>query len=387
MLLSWIRRFAGDDGGGLSPRARARYELFCGLLGIFFNLCLFGIKLAAGLLSGSVAVLSDAFNNLSDLGSSAVGVVGAKLSAQQPDEKHPYGHGRLEYIAALCVAVMILLVGLELGKSSVEKFFSPAPVTFSVLTAVILLLSVLCKLFMFWYNRRIGKRIDSVLLRAAAQDSLFDAIATTVVLLGSVLGLFVSFPVDALLGVCVSLLILRGGISVAKETIDLLIGEAPDEALSSSLRALVLSGEGVLGAHDLIIHNYGPGRNIASVHAEVDANCDLCRTHEVIDALEQRAKTELGTTLVIHMDPIITDDPRLDALRERLAAVIAEVDPAYSFHDFRITDGEQQINLIFDIVVPLSQKESEYEKKLQQIKNALQALDPRYRVVLTLDRH
>ena len=234
MLLSWIRRFAGDDGGGLSPRARARYELFCGLLGIFFNLCLFGIKLAAGLLSGSVAVLSDAFNNLSDLGSSAVGVVGAKLSAQQPDEKHPYGHGRLEYIAALCVAVMILLVGLELGKSSVEKFFSPAPVTFSVLTAVILLLSVLCKLFMFWYNRRIGKRIDSVLLRAAAQDSLFDAIATTVVLLGSVLGLFVSFPVDALLGVCVSLLILRGGISVAKETIDLLIGEAPDEALTFS---------------------------------------------------------------------------------------------------------------------------------------------------------
>lgn len=386
MTQALIRRFVKQYENTQDPHVRSAYETLAGFLGILCNLVLFAAKLAAGLLTGSIAVISDAFNNLSDLGSSLVSVIGARLACEEPDEKHPLGHGRIEYIAALSVAGLILVVGLELGKSSVEKLIHPTPVQFHLLTVVLLCGSVLVKVWMFSYNRLMGRRISSQLLFAAAQDSIWDAVATGAVIVATVLGQFVSFPIDAVAGLILSLLILKAGVSVARDTIDLLIGGAPDEKLVQALRALVLSGEGILGVHDLIIHNYGPGRNFATVHAEVSASCDIVRIHEVIDALEHRAQQTIGVTLVIHMDPIDTEDPRLDALRSETARVIADVDDRYAFHDFRMTGGTERINLIFDVVVPFGQKECEYTEKLNRIREQLQAKDPRFHVVMNVDR-
>lgn len=366
---------------------RTAYCTLAGCLGILCNFFLFLVKLIIGGMLGSIAVTSDAFNNLSDMGSSAVSVISAKLSGRDPDAEHPFGHGRFEYVASLFVGVIILIVGFELGKTSVEKILHPEPMTFAWLPVIILALSVLVKVWMFLYNRYMGKCIDSPVLRATASDSINDVISTSAVILCTVVGAFLPFSIDGYVGVAVSLLILWAGIGVLRETVGLLLGGAPDPETVRHITDVLREGEGIVGIHDLIVHDYGPGRCIASVHAEVPADCDVIRAHEIIDALEQRIRNELGILMVIHMDPIVTDDPRVNELRDRVGSVLSQIDPAYSFHDFRITDGVDHKNLIFDVEVPITEAADVRAEKIDRVKKTFSAYDPRIACVISVDTY
>ena len=385
MVKLLIKTFIAHDTETENPKVRAAYGMLAGTMGIVCNLLLFLAKLIVGTFSHSIAITSDAFNNLSDMGSSLISAVTAKLSGQRPDAEHPFGHGRLEYIASLAVSFLIMLVGIELFRSSTVKIFSPEPVVFSWTAIAILLLSALVKIWMFSYNRYIGKLIHSSVLRAAASDSLNDAAATGAVIVATIAGVYIDFPIDGIMGVLVSLLILRAGYGIAKETIGLLLGSAPDPALVKRIETLVLSGEEIVGVHDLIVHDYGPGRTIASVHAEVPDDANIVRVHESIDAVEQRAADEIGIVLVIHMDPITLKDERVNALHQLIAGIIADVDPTYKTHDFRVTNGDERINVIFDMEVPLSQQPQQINENLAAIREMPEAADSRIRLVVKVD--
>ena len=382
-----IRRFVRNYEQTSDRSVRASYCTLAGILGILCNFFLFLIKLVVGGLLGSIAVTSDAFNNLSDMGSSAVSVVSARLSNQRPDAEHPFGHGRFEYIASLFVGVLILLVSYELARSSIDKILHPEPVQFALVPVIILALSVLVKVWMFAYNRSIARRIDSPVLRATASDSINDVISTSAVILCTVIGCFLPFSIDGYVGALVSLLILRAGIGVLRETIGLLLGGAPDPALCRRIEELLRTGEGIVGVHDLIVHDYGPGRIFASVHAEVPATGNLIRSHEIIDGLEQRIFAELGIIIVIHTDPIVTDDPHVEELRAATADALCGIDPAYRFHDFRITEGDDHLNLIFDVAVPISEKAEATKEKLARLTDALRQYDRRISCVIHTDTY
>ncbi len=385
MVKLLIKAFIPNASDTENLRVRAAYGMLAGVMGIVCNLFLFIIKLIAGTMTHSIAITSDAFNNLSDMGSSLISAVTAKLSSQRPDAEHPFGHGRLEYIASLAVSFLIILVGFELFRSSAAKIFSPEPVIFSWPALLILLISAFVKVWMFSYNRYIGKTIQSGVLRAAASDSLNDAAATGAVIVAAIAAKYVNFPIDGIMGILVSLLILRAGYGIAKETIGLLLGSPPDADLVRRIEALVLSGEGIVGVHDLIVHDYGPGRTIASVHAEVPDDSDIVRIHEIIDAIEQRALEELGLVLVIHMDPITVNNEKVDALHRLISEVIASVEPSYKIHDFRVTDGDERINIIFDMEVPISQKPDRISRNLAVIRERAEAADTRIRLVVKVD--
>ncbi len=385
MVKLLIKTFIPNASETENLRVRAAYGMLAGVMGIVCNLFLFIVKLIAGTLTHSIAITSDAFNNLSDMGSSLISAVTAKLSGQRPDAEHPFGHGRLEYIASLAVSFLIMLVGFELFRSSAAKIFAPEPVIFSWPALLILLISTLVKVWMFSYNRYIGKTIQSGVLRAAASDSLNDAAATGAVIVATIAARYVNFPIDGIMGILVSLLILRAGYGIAKETIGLLLGSPPDAELVRRIEALVLSGEGIVGVHDLIVHDYGPGRTIASVHAEVPDDSDIVRIHEIIDAIEQRALEELGLVLVIHMDPITINNERVDTLHKLISEVITSVEPSYKTHDFRVTDGDERINVIFDMEVPISQKPEQISRNLAVIRERAEAADARIRLVVKVD--
>ena len=386
MVKLLIKTFIPNASETENLRIRAAYGMLAGVMGIVCNLFLFIVKLIAGTLTHSIAITSDAFNNLSDMGSSLISAVTAKLSGQRPDAEHPFGHGRLEYIASLAVSFLIMLVGFELFRSSAAKIFAPEPVIFSWPALLILLISTLVKVWMFSYNRYIGKTIQSGVLRAAASDSLNDAAATGAVIVATIAARYVNFPIDGIMGILVSLLILRAGYGIAKETIGLLLGSPPDAELVRRIEALVLSGEGIVGVHDLIVHDYGPGRTIASVHAEVPDDSDIVRIHEIIDAIEQRALEELGLVLVIHMDPITINNERVDTLHKLVSEVITSVEPSYKTHDFRVTDGDERINVIFDMEVPISQKPEQISRNLALIRERAEAADARIRLVVKVDQ-
>lgn len=299
-----IKRFIPDCDNVKNPEVRKRYGMLGGVLGILCNLLLFVTKLVVGAVSGSIAVISDAFNNLSDMGSSLVTVVGAGVSGKRADKEHPYGHGRAEYISALVVAILIIVFGLELLKSSAEKLFDYEKVEMSAVSVVILIMSILVKLWMWHYNRVMGRRINSELLTAAARDSLNDVAATSAIVASAIAARFVSFPIDGIAGICMSGLIIYTGCGLVKTTADRLMGTAPDENLIDHIEEILLSEDSVLGLHDLMVHDYGPGRMIGSVHAEVPEDMQLCEVHRVIDEAEHRIMRETGVDIVIHMDPI-----------------------------------------------------------------------------------
>ena len=304
MIRTIIKKFIKNHRNTTDIHVREAYGVLAGVLGIACNLILFILNLAAGLFIDSIAVVSDAFNNLSDLGSSLVAIFGAKLGSQPPDKEHPYGHGRLEYIASLVVAFIIFGVGLQILRGSVEKIIAPKAVLFSPVSYAILFVSILIKLWMYSYNRYIGKVINSVVNRAVARDSLNDAFATGAVIAGTVLGRYVNFPVDGLMGLVISLLIIYTGFGIAKDSVNLLLGTPPDPQLVESIRSLVLKGKNIKGVHDLIVHDYGPGRVIASIHAEVSNSLDIMNIHSEIDEIEKRIEDQLGINIVIHMDPV-----------------------------------------------------------------------------------
>ncbi len=371
----------GPDGAA----GRQKYGQIAGGVGIAANVLLFAAKLLVGIFSHSISVMADAINNLSDALSSLISIIGFYISGKAPDKEHPFGHGRTEYIAGLLVSVIILCVGFEFAKSSVERILHPTPVQFSWMMLGILLLSMLVKLWLGLFNRRVGREIRSQVLIAAMQDSINDVITTGIVVVGMITSQFTDLPVDGYIGVVVAVFLLRAGYGIAKETFSMLIGEAPDPELSKQLREMVLSFDGILGVHDLIIHNYGVGRSVASIHAEVSAESDFIAMHEIIDRAEKEVNQKMGVFLVIHMDPIAVHDARIMHMREQVQAVIDSIDPPVSMHDFRVVDGEKTINLIFDVAISFDYDRSVQLKVFQDIRSRICALDSRYNPVITLE--
>ena len=369
----------------LSPSAlRQAYGQLCGAVGIGLNLLLFAGKLFAGTISGSIAITADAFNNLSDAGSSVVTLLGFRLAGRKPDPEHPFGHGRMEYISGLAVAGLILLMGVELGKSSLKKILSPEEIVSSPLVLAILAVSVAVKLYMFYYNRSIGRKIKSAAMSATATDSLSDAVSTTAVLIATLVGQLTGLNIDGWVGLLVALFILFSAYKAAKETLSPLLGQTPDPEFVDRIEQIVLSYPEVLNIHDLIVHDYGPGRMMISLHAEVSADGDLLQLHDVIDNAEHRLKKELGCMAVIHMDPIITNDAHTDALRMAVAEKVKSIDPRLTIHDFRTVSGPTHTNLIFDVVVPYDVKLTADEVR-RRIGALVKELDENYFAVVQVD--
>ena len=385
MTKALIRLFIRDAENTRDARVREQYGVLSGAVGIACNVFLFILKVVIGLVTGSISIAADAFNNLSDGLSCLISIVGFKVSGKAPDAKHPFGYGRTEYIAGLVVAFIIVLVGFEFFKTSIDRILHPAPVAFSVVLAVILAVSMLVKLWMGSFNVQIGRRIDSPVLMAAGQDSRNDVITTGVVILGMVAGQFTTLPVDGYVGVLVALFIIWAGFGIARDTVAPLLGEAADPEIAESIEKLVLESDYIVGVHDLIIHNYGAGRSLASVHAEVPSDSDFVAVHEVIDEAEKRVWQQTGVYLVIHMDPIDVNNEHVAALREQVDAALREIDESLSMHDFRVVDGDRQINLIFDVVVPFSYDNDAKRNLMMTIRDKLKEIDYRYNPVVTFD--
>ena len=386
MIQLLARLFIKDHNDTSNPRVRQAYGILCGIAGIFFNLLLFAGKYLAGTLSASIAITADAFNNLSDAGSSLITLLGFKLAGQAPDHQHPYGHGRMEYISGLIVSLIILLLGFELARSSVEKILHPETAAWDPLSLIILVASILVKGYMAFYNRRIAARIDSAAMRATATDSLSDMIATFAVLLATLAGHFFHWQIDGWCGLLVSLFILFSGFGAARDTISPLLGQPPSPETVQAISDIVLRAPLVEGMHDLVIHDYGPGRKMISLHAEVPADCDILAAHDVIDNIENQLKSSLGFDAVIHMDPIDVDDENVQALHRQLIAIAHDIGSEISLHDFRLVSGATHTNLIFDAVVPYRFALSDQEVKQVFQDKVRTVLGPQYYCVIKIDK-
>ena len=348
-------------------KKRSAYGKLCGAVGIFLNLLLFAGKFIAGLISASIAITADAFNNLSDAGSSVVSLVSFRLSEQKPDAQHPYGHGRIEYIAGLIISGVILIMAYELLKDSVSKILHPAETNWSYLVLGILIASICVKLYMAIYNHRIGKQYDASTLKATAVDSLSDSLATTAVLVATLLEHFFGWKLDGWFGALVGLFVLIAGLKAAKETVDPLLGMPPEPEFVRAVEEITMGfDDNILGLHDLIVHDYGPGRRIISLHAEVPAEADILEMHDLIDNLESKLSEKLSCLTTIHMDPVVTSDPRIDSYKKSVTAIVREIDSEITSHDFRVVFGPSHTNLIFDIVLPfrLSSSSSEIQERI-----------------------
>ena len=376
-------RFCIGDGAPQAPETRQRCGTLSGAVGIGLNLLLFLGKLFAGIATASIAVTADAFNNLSDAASSVVTLVGFRLAGQKADEEHPFGHGRMEYLAGLVVAMLILLVGVELGQSSLDKIVHPEPVAFSPLSAGILAVSVAVKLWMFFFNRGLSRQIQSAALAATAADSLSDAAATSILLAGLLAGQFLRLPLDGWLGLGVALFILRTGWGAAKDTADPLLVRTMDRALAEDIDRIVLGHQYILGIHDLVYHDYGPGRAMMSFHAEVPADANLLEIHDVIDHIERELKAKHHIETCIHMDPVVQDE-RTAALRTQVLDIARGIDPSLTVHDFRVTAGPIHTNLLFDVVVPYGFRLSDGEVRAA-LTAGIKALPDRYFPMIQVD--
>lgn len=364
---------------------RKLYGTLCGIVGIVLNIILFGIKMFAGTISGSVAICADAFNNLSDAGSSFITLVGFIFAGKKPDIDHPFGHGRFEYISGFIVSMIIMLMGFELLKSSVEKILHPEAIDGSLAAIVVLVVSILVKIYMCLYNRNIGKKIDSSAMQATSMDSLSDSIATTVVLVCVVISKFTGMNLDGYGGLLVALFILYAGFNAAKDTISPLLGQAPDPEFVKQIEEIVMSNEKIVGIHDLIVHDYGPGRVMVSLHAEVDGYEDIFVLHDIIDQVENQLVDKLYCEAVIHLDPIETNNETVSKVRREVEEKLKEINENISVHDFRMVVGPTHTNLIFDVVEPYEMKQTVDELK-RLVVSKVKELDTKYEVVLHVDR-
>lgn len=376
----WIK----DRENTSSPAVRQSYGMLCGAVGIFLNVLLFLGKFLAGSLSKSIAITADAFNNLSDAGSSFITLVGFKMSGQEPDPDHPFGHGRIEYLSGLIVSGAILIMGYELIVSSIKKILQPEDTAFSLLVVMILICSILVKLYMAYYNFSVGKKIDSSAMKATATDSLSDTVTTTVVLFATLIQHFFGWQIDGCCGVLVGLFILYAGFSAAKDTINPLLGQAPSREFVEQVQQIVLNTDGVLGMHDLIVHDYGPGRIIISLHAEVSSNGNILEIHDMIDRLEQTLNKQLHCEAVIHMDPIVTEDPDVRLWKDRIHDILLSIDASLHMHDFRMVKGNTHTNIIFDMVLPHNYKLSK-TLLLDEIQKKVWEIDEHYYVVIQME--
>lgn len=386
-MTNWLlRTFVKNWNQPEDPQVRASVGIFAGLVGIFCNLLLFGGKLAVGLLTASVSVTADALNNLSDATSSVVTMLGFRLAERPADEEHPFGHARYEYLSGLAVAALILIIGVELGKSSIDKILHPAPVDFGWVTAAVLIGSILIKLWMSLFNTKLGKIIHSATLTATAADSRNDVITTAAVLAAALIEHFTAFAADGWMGLLVSAFILYSGVGLAKDTISPLLGENADPELREKIVDKIRACPKVLGFHDLMVHDYGPGQRFASIHVEMDRREDPMECHEIIDDLERECLKSHGVHLVIHYDPIVTDDPELDRMHVRVEQLLHTYDIRLGVHDFRMVPGKGHVNLIFDVVLPtdLRGQEDRITASLEQSLN--QNGSVRYYPVITFDQ-
>lgn len=364
---------------------REAYGILAGFVGIACNLILCAMKFVIGTLSGSIAIQADAVNNLSDVGSSAVMLIGSKMAGKPADREHPYGHARMEYIAALIIAFFILIVGFELGRESMMKIIAPEPVEFSVAMIAVLVGSILVKLWMSRFTANIGRRINSSTMSAATSDSIADVISTGAILLSSVIGYFKGVNIDGYIGVVVAGFVLYSGVSILRDTISPLMGEAPDPKVVAELTDRILSYDGIIGIHDILVHSYGPGKLIASAHAEVRSDCDLMAIHETIDTAEREVGVQMGIMLTLHLDPVEVDNAVLNETREQIKGILAEIDETLRFHDFRMVRGENRTNLLFDIVVQPGRKLEEIAELKQRVADEAARLNPAYHCILSVD--
>lgn len=380
-----LRLFVKDYNNAEQPSVRASIGKLAGIVGIVCNSLLFVFKLVAGLIAGSVSIIADALNNLSDASSSLVTLMGFKLAQRPADKDHPYGHARYEYLSGFIVSGLIFVIGIELAKSSVEKIINPEAVELSVVSVGILVASILLKLWMSLFCRNLGKRIDSTTLQATSVDSRNDVISTSAVLVGCVIGYLFDIKIDGYIGLGVALFIIYSGITLAKETISPLLGKQADEKLVDDISELVLSHDKVIGMHDLLVHDYGPGQCFASVHAELNADEDPLICHDIIDDIERNVLEQLSVHLVIHYDPVVTDDEELNYMRNVVVDIIIEFDSRLSLHDFRMVRGAKRTKLVFDLVIPYSMEEEKYQLK-EKIDKGIKSEGKHYDAVISFDK-
>ncbi|MDO4599878.1 MAG: cation diffusion facilitator family transporter [[Ruminococcus] gnavus] len=380
-----VRHFVKDYQSVEKSAVRTAYGVLASIVGILCNVCLFLVKFVVGLLVNSVSVTADAFNNLSDAASSVISFVGVKMAGKPADKEHPFGHGRIEYIAALIVSFLVLEVGFTFLKDSISKIRHPEVLNFQLVSVVILILSIGVKLWLGIFNRQLGKRIDSKVMMAVFADSMGDVITTSVAILSLVIFRLTGINIDGIVGIGVALVVMWAGVGIARDTLEPLIGEAIDPEEYDKVKRFVERYNGIEGTHDLIIHNYGPNQSMASIHAEVPNDVNIENAHELIDRIERDAVEELGILLVIHMDPIEMKNEQVMDLRKQVDTVLRELDEACSIHDFRVVNGVGQINLIFDMVVPFGYGEEQQEQLRQRLMERLQELDRRYQCVITME--
>ena len=380
-----VKLFVKDYEQTENLQVRTRYGLLSGMVGICCNVLLFLAKLFTGMMINSISVMADAFNNLSDAASSIISFVGVKMSEKPADKEHPFGHGRIEYISAFIVAFLVIQVGFSLFKSSLGKLFHPEELSFSLISVGILGLTVAVKLWMCLFNRKLGKRIQSSVMLATAADSLGDTGATAATIFSIVVYGVWHVNIDGLVGIAVSILVMIAGINIAKDTLAPLIGEAIDPEIYQKITGFVEQYDGIIGSHDLIVHNYGPGRSMASIHAEVPSNVEIGKSHAVVDQIERDAQKKLGIFLVIHMDPVDADNPMTAELKKMVEEILAGLDERLSLHAFRIVDAGNQINIIFDLVVPREYTKARQDELKQKIYQRIREQDSRYFCVITAE--
>lgn len=384
MRTNLIQMLIPDSENIHNPKVRAAYGTLGSVAGIITNVLLAILKYAAGMLSGSISVTADAINNLSDAGASIISFVGVKLSAKPADKGHPYGHGRVEYISALGVAFLVLLMGIELFKSSVDKVINPVPVKFSIVSLCILVFSILAKLWLGFFNKKLGKKINSAPMMAVMKDCFSDCLATGVAAIAIIVSAFSDINVDGYLGIIVAGFIFMAGFNILKDTMADLLGKPAEKEFVEEITNKILSYDKIVGVHDLIIHDYGPGRKFASAHAEVPSNEYIMEIHDVIDIIERDIFNEFGMIISIHMDPIVVDDEKINALRKMTSDLVTEMSEEMSIHDFRVVDGPTHTNLIFDLIIPHKYKLSN-EEVCKEIEENLSKIDERYFAVITVE--
>lgn len=382
LLVKW---FVKDWENTENADVRTAYGVLSSVVGICCNLLLFGVKMAMGIFSRSISVMADGFNNLSDAASSIIGFVGVKMAQKPADEDHPFGHGRIEYISAFIVAFLVIQVGFSLFKTSVGKIRDPQDMMFRGSTVAVLALSIGIKLWLGFFNRRLGKRIHSTVMMATAADSLGDVAATSATILSlAVFGVF-GVNIDGIVGVIVSGAVMIAGVNIAKDTLAPLIGQPIDPKVYREIKEFVEQYEGIVGTHDLIVHNYGPSKSMASIHAEVPSDENIQVSHEIVDEIERECLRKLGIFLVIHMDPVETHNERTAAIKETVAQVLGGLDSRLEFHDLRVVDGTQRVNLIFDLVVPRDYNETMRDTLRIRIAEEMQKRDSRFKCIITME--
>lgn len=384
-MQNWlVKKFVHDYENVHDINVRASYGKLSGKVGIFCNAFLFAVKFIMGTISGSVSITADAVNNLSDAASSVISLIGFKMAEKPADEDHPYGHARYEYLSGLTVAVMIILIGFELFKTSFDKVIHPSTVDFSIVLVIVLAVSILIKLWMAFFNKSLGKKINSSALEATAADSRNDVISTSAVLVSAVISHFFKINLDGYMGIAVAVFILYSGIGLVKDTLDPLLGKAPEPELVDYIQKKILSYDGVLGTHDLMIHDYGPGRKFASVHVEMAAEGDVLKSHDVIDNIERDFLSKDNLNIIVHYDPIVTKDDIVNDFRSWLMEQVKSIDPHLSIHDLRIVPGNSHTNLVFDCVMPhcINMSPSELKAEIRRLVNIKY---PNYYCIITID--